>query len=107
MEYIKRLNEFELIKLAKTSSCENTLTALADSTFIKVRRSVARNSNANSFIANRLANDSASNVSYWATRHNNYQKQRVVQSNDPCVVCSIDELQYHNTCSSCSHARVG
>lgn len=102
MSNLNGLNELELIKLAKTSNCQDTLTNLADNIFITVRRCVAKNENITTPIVNKLAIDSASNVSYWATRHNNYSAKRVVQSNDPCVVCSIDELQYHNTCSSCS-----
>lgn len=104
MEKIKKLDEIELIKLAKNSTDEKVLDTLASHAFIKVRRSVAKNRNVPKNIVNKLAIDSASNVSYWATRHQNYDQNRVIQSNDPCVVCTIDELQHHNTCPSCKSA---
>ncbi|WP_417334535.1 hypothetical protein [Halarcobacter sp.] len=104
MKSLHKLDEIELIKLAKTTTDESTLHSLADNAFITVRRCVAKNRHTTTPIANKLAIDSACNVSYWATRHSNHTTKKKVDSNDPCVVCSIDELQYHNTCTSCDMA---
>ncbi|RXJ90370.1 hypothetical protein CRV01_04220 [Arcobacter sp. CECT 8983] len=104
MKNLTGLNEIELIKLAKTATDENTLHTLADNAFITVRRCVAKNIHATTPIANKLAIDSACNVSYWATRHSNHTTKKKVESQDPCVICPVDELQYHSTCNSCDMA---
>lgn len=101
MTDLKTLDERQLIKLAKTSSSQTVLKSLVNNTLLSVRRSLAKNNNIPEPIVNKLAIDSCSNVSYWATRHRNYNKKRVVQSNDACVVCTLDELEYHKICQYC------
>jgi len=104
MDNINKLNEIESIKLAKTTKDERILAKLLSSPFTTVRRSIAKNRNANVHIINKLAMDPSNNVSYWATRHPNYNNKRLIHSNEPCVLCTIDELQYINTCHTCQLA---
>ncbi len=97
-------NEIELIKLAKKSNNCSELEELSKSIFISVRRSVAKNKNTSKKIINRLADDPASNVSYWAIKHDDCTIVKSIKNITSCVTCSIDELEYHNTCPSCKEA---
>lgn len=94
--------ELELIKLAKRSDNSSELEELSKSIFISVRRSVAKNRNTTKKIINRLADDPASNVSFWAIKHDDCTINKSIKNITSCVTCTIDELEYHNTCPSCT-----
>ncbi len=94
-------NELELIILAKTSSDESTLHTLSKSCFSTVRKCVAKNNNTPTSILNILSRDSAQNVSFFANANPNCTNKREIFSTHPCIVCNIDESQYHLVCGSC------
>lgn len=101
-----KLNEHDLIRLAIDCKDYNLLEKLADSIYVTVRRCVAKNKNITSRIANRLALDPALNVSYWALRNNKCtSKKMMIESDDNCVICTVNELDYINTCNSCRNSR--
>jgi hypothetical protein len=95
-------NELELIVLAKNTSDEIVLKQLSNSAYLSVRRSVAKNKFATTNIIDRLSEDSSLNVSYIANQHNNCTNKRVLISEHPCVICTVDEINYHQSCNSCT-----
>ncbi len=94
-------NELQLIILAKTSSDESTLKTLSKSYFSTVRKCVAKNDNTPTSILNMLSRDSAQNVSFFANANPNCTNKREIFSTHPCIVCDIDETQYHVVCGRC------
>lgn len=97
------LNESDLILLAKNSSQENILLELSKSIYTTVRKCVAKNINSSKNIINRLANDSALNVSYFANSNPNCtNKREMLKPSHPCILCEVDESDYKEVCPSCT-----
>lgn len=92
----------EMMHLAKTSSCENTLSELSESKNMLVRRATARNINTPVIVLGKLADDMALNVSYMATLNPNCTVNRGFREEDitMCVTCEKDEVNMD--CHNCS-----
>lgn len=99
---ILNLNELDLIKLAKNSNDGKILALLSNSIFATVRRCVAKNLHSSIKTINKLAADSACNVSYWAIKNSHCTKSREIDESHPCVLCEIDEADYPSACASCT-----
>jgi hypothetical protein len=94
--------EQEQIILAKMTKDENILKQLAESMHISVRRSVAKNSSVPKRVLERLCFDPSLNVTYVANKFcDNSKIKRNITSEDPCVICTMDEKEYVNVCNSC------
>lgn len=98
---ILKMNEFELIKLAKNSNDETILKFLAKSIYTTVRRCVAKNLYTSKRVINALSRDSAQNVSYCANENPNCTTKREIKATNPCTLCKVNEEDYSKICSSC------
>jgi hypothetical protein len=100
--YLTNMIEQEQIILAKMTKDENILKQLAESMHISVRRSVAKNSSVPKRVLERLCFDPSLNVTYVANKFcDNSKIKRNITSEDPCVICTMDEKEYVNVCNSC------
>lgn len=100
--YLTNMIEQEQIILAKMTKDENILKQLAESTHISVRRSVAKNSLVPKRVLERLCTDPSLNVTYVAHKFCDDRKiKRDIFSENPCVICTIDEREYINVCNNC------
>jgi hypothetical protein len=100
--YLTNMIEQEQIILAKMTNDENILKQLAESMHISVRRSVAKNSSVPKRVLERLCFDPSLNVTYVANKFcDNSKIKRNITSEDPCVICTMDEKEYVNVCNSC------
>ena len=94
-------NPDQLLEVAKTSNCAQTLHNLAESTHSAVRRAVARNMNTLSNTLEQLAHDPVLNVSFMATQHPKCNVKREFSNClNPCVTCEKDERTM--VCVNCS-----
>lgn len=102
MSYLER-SEIEQIQLALTTSDINILETLSRSHNLNVRRSVARNNNITSKIADELLYDPVMNVSYVASFNPKKTRDRKFDERflTPCVKCSVEESKLD--CSNCAH----
>jgi len=91
-------------QLAKATSSSNIeeLSMLCESSYMNVRRAVARNRNIDSVIANTLVRDPVLNVSYMAAQNPNctITKDYICE----CVKCEKDERELE--CTDCVNKRV-
>lgn len=97
----KELSFDKLLDLAENSSNEQELSKLANTTYMNVRRAVARNRNITQNIANMLVNDPVLNVSYMAAKNSKSTTQRVFnkESLTDCIQCEIREKELN--CTNC------
>jgi hypothetical protein len=82
------------------------LEILHESSYMNVRRAVARNRNINSEIANTLARDPVVNVAYMALKNPNCTITREFSHEEmcECVRCEKDERMLE--CTECENKRV-
>lgn len=100
--YLTNMIEQEQIILAQMTKDETILKELAESMYISVRRSVAKNSLVPKRVLERLCFDPSLNVTYIANKFCDDNKiKRNITSKNPCVICTIDEKEYINVCNSC------
>jgi hypothetical protein len=95
------MSEFQnLVHLAKTTNCKDTLNHLADSQHMIIRRATARNKYTPPYTLEKLAFDTTLNVSVMAIQNPNYNINREFDMTELgiCVVCDKDERQMD--CSS-------
>ena len=94
--------EIDQIILAQNTKDESILALLARSVYVSVRRSVAKNIASTKQILEQLCQDPSMNVTYIANKfcQNNKIKRDII-SNNPCVICLVDEKDYINVCGSC------
>ena len=101
MTYLNMI-EVDQIILAQNTKDETILALLAKSVYMSVRRSVAKNLASTKQILEQLCQDPSMNVTYIANKFCQDNKiKREIISNNPCVICSVDEKDYINVCSSC------
>ncbi|RXJ68468.1 hypothetical protein CRV08_06455 [Halarcobacter ebronensis] len=91
----------QLSKAIESNSLEE-LHILHLSRYMNVRRAVARNSNINTEIANKLLMDPVMNVSYMASLHPKCTNERVFPEEHltSCVMCERDEREL--ICDNCN-----
>ena len=95
--------EQDQILLAQNTKDENTLNMLARSMHTTVRRTVAKNSFLSAKALEQLCLDSSLNVTYIANKLcKNEKVRRDIISNSACVICTVDEKEYINTCNTCT-----
>lgn len=100
--FIINLIEQEQIILAQTSKEEETLKKLAKSIYVSVRRTVAKNLSLPNKTLEELCFDPSLNVTYIANKLcKNNKIKRDINSDNACVICTIDEKDYINSCQSC------
>lgn len=101
--FTTNLKEQEQIILAQTSKNEEVLNKLAKSNYVSVRRTVAKNSFLSAKALEQLCLDSSLNVTYIANKLcKNEKVRRDIISNSACVICTVDEKEYINTCNTCT-----
>lgn len=101
--FTTNLKEQEQIILAQTSRNEEVLNKLAKSNYVSVRRTVAKNSSLSAKALEQLCIDSSLNVTYIANKLcKNEKVRRDIISNSACVICTVDEKEYINTCNTCT-----
>ncbi len=103
---ISNKSKEEQLDIAKNSRCEKELWSLHKSTYMNVRRAVARNSNITNKIANILAEDPVLNVSYMALKNikSTISRDFSYLKLTPCVTCEKDERYIE--CEQCDIKRV-
>lgn len=94
--------ELQQITLAQNTNDENLLKQLSDSIYLSVRRCVARNSHTSSEIVDKLSTDCSLNVSFVANQNSKCTSKRVITSKHPCIICTVDEKDYHKACNNCN-----
>lgn len=90
----ERKSTFDELSIAMNSTNLQELKTLIHSRDLNVRRSLAKNSCIDSYIANSLANDPVLNVSYIASQHKNCTIKREFKEENishRCVQCEKPE----------------
>ncbi|WP_072679378.1 hypothetical protein [Arcobacter sp. LA11] len=102
---MKEKSKEEQLDYAKNSVCEKELWDLHKSSYMNVRRAVARNTNITQRIANNLSVDPVLNVSYMALKNSKSTILRDFShlSLSPCILCEKDER--YLDCNSCPEKR--
>lgn len=99
---LNQTREQEQILLAQSSNDVYTLKELSNSVYITVRRSVAKNLSTPMETIDKLCYDPSLNVTYIANKFSkNDKNKREIFSNNPCVICDVNEKDYINICKKC------
>ena len=93
-----QIEEVSLSKKAIETRDKEELRVLANSSYMNVRRAVARNSTTPSSVLSRLAFDPVRNVNIQAMKHFAYRGDRKIPKDEfdncsPCLVCNNDMCQ--------------
>ena len=95
--------EQDQILVAQNTKDENTLNMLACSMHTTVRRTVAKNSLLTKQVLEELCMDPSMNVTYIANKFcKNPMIKRDIHSDDPCVICDVNEKDYIFICKDCN-----
>lgn len=95
-------SEQEEIQLAQTTTDSKILKYLSNSVHLSVRRCVARNTYTDVETIDKLSIDCSLNVSFIANKNSKSTYKRVITSTHPCIICTVDEKDYHKVCNNCT-----